>query len=139
MWFIKPSQVAILHSLQGLHHFLKFGGDPQGITDLLDLSVQAAHLARVAESTLALVDSTSSCKNPTTNLFRLMFVDGRILWCSRSALTNGGGYLMARFGHNSLIPPGAEIWDSDGQLIHFIEQEGGLFENYILPSPKQWS
>lgn len=132
-WFKEPSQVAIVLSLQCLHHFLKVGGNSQGITNSMDLIVQSERLARIAELTPALVDSSSSCNNPTTdNLVRLMFHDDCVQRCLPSTLINGGGYLTARFGNGSFVPPGTEIWDSDGQIIYFIDRDGGIFENYIL-------
>jgi hypothetical protein len=66
------------------------------------------------------------------HLIRLMFVDRRVLQCSRSTLTNGGGYLAARFDHDSHIAPGAMSLDANGQSVYFVERDGRLFEKYIF-------
>jgi hypothetical protein len=131
-WFRDPYKFVTLRCLQTVRRFLELNGDPQGVTDFADLRLQTGRLNRATESAPDPTLADSSNSTHTDDLIRLMFVDGRVLRCSRSTLSNGGGYLAARFGLDSLIPPGAKTYDANGQTVFFIERDGELFEKYIF-------
>jgi hypothetical protein len=77
--------------------------------------------------------TTQPMKNfRSSDLIGLKFTDGAVRYIHQSTLVNAGGYFSKRFGDNG-IPAGEATKDSDGVSIYFVERDGKLFDNHILP------